>query len=84
MNGPAKFRVIRINHRVAIVGIGLRIPLLDTRLRVWVREYMICPPPNMPDEVIPCASIIQIPPTIPKVLGPVSAAITILMCTTEE
>jgi len=79
VNGPAKFRVIRTNHRVAIEGIALRMPLLDTRLRVCVREYIICPPPNMPDEVIPCASIIQIPPTMPKVLGPVRAAITMLI-----
>jgi len=44
----------------------------------------MCPPPNMPEEVNPWASIIQILPVMPRGAGPISAAITILICTTDE
>ena len=37
VNGPAKFRTIRINQRVDRDGMEFIMPLLEIRLRVWVR-----------------------------------------------
>lgn len=60
------------------------LPLFIMSLREWVRSYIIFAQANMPDEQIPWATIIIIPPATPIVKADKRLTIIIAMCTTEE
>ena len=79
VNGPAKFKTIKMNHREVMAGMVAKIPLFEIRLRVCVRVYNKFPPPNMPEDVNPCANIIHTPPTRPDVMGAKILVITMLI-----
>lgn len=79
VNGPAKFKTIKRNHKEVIDGMAAKIPLFEISLRVCVRVYNKFPPPNIPEDVSPCANIIHILPIRPDVVGAKILVITILM-----
>ena len=53
VKGPAKLSIASRNHIILKKGINLRTPLLFTRLRLWLRSYIILAALNIPDEVTP-------------------------------
>lgn len=79
VKGPAKFKTINKNHILVKKGVILRTPLLLTRLRLWLRSYIMFAALNIPEDVTPCAIIIHKPPTRPSTLFLEKTTITILM-----
>ena len=77
MNGPAKFRTIKINQAVEKKGAALNTPLLFTSLRECLRSYIMLAPLNIPDDVKPWAKSIHTPPIKPKPLTLKKTAIII-------